>query len=60
MLEYTYTNDLGCRKKIVIESVEDGKFHFQLWNMDTGDFCGRGSMDADELRAFLYHYGITI
>jgi hypothetical protein len=60
MLEYTYTNDLGYHKKIVIESIDDGKFHCQLWSMDTGDFCGQGDMTADELRAFLHHYGITI
>lgn len=62
MLEYTYTNDLGHHKKIVVESVnaEDGKFHFQLWSMDTGDFCGSGDVTADELREFLHHYGITI
>ena len=60
MLEYTYTNDLGYHKKIVVESVEDGKFHCQLWSMDTGDFCGCGDMTADELREFLHHYGITI
>ena len=60
MLEYTYTNDLGYHKKIVIDSVEDGKFNFQLWSMDTGDFCGYGEMDADELREFLNHYGIII
>lgn len=60
MLEYTYTNDLGYHKKIVVEYVEDGKFHCQLWSMDTGDLCGCGDMTADELRAFLLHYGITI
>ena len=62
MLEYTYTNDLGYRKKIVVESVnvEDGKFPFQIWSMDTGDFCGSGNITADELREFLHHYGITI
>jgi hypothetical protein len=60
MLEYTYTNDLGYHKKIVVESVKDGKFHCQIWSMDTGDFCGCGDKTADELREFLHHYGITI
>ena len=60
MLEYTYTNDLGYHKKIVVEYVEDGKFHCQIWSMDTGDLCGHGDMTADELREFLHHYGITI
>ena len=58
MLEYTYTNDLGYLKKIVIESVDDGKFHCRLWSMDTGELCGSGDMTADELREFLHHYGI--
>lgn len=62
MLEYTYTNDLGYCKKIVVDSVnvKDGKFHFQIWSMDTGDFCSSGDVTADELREFLHHYGITI
>jgi len=60
MKEYNYKNDCGYNKKLLVELREDGDYNFSIWSMDTGDFCGAGSMTKEKLDAFLEHYHIHI
>lgn len=58
MREFNYVNDLGLHKKIVIHTEENGKYSVTLWDMRYGEYCGGGTVTAQELNAFLEHYGI--
>ena len=57
--EYDYKNDIGRRKKIVFYEMKDGKYPFELWDMQNGEFCGRGHMTREEMNEFFEHYGIS-
>lgn len=58
MKEYTYVNDIGRMKKIIIgeEPNENGKYNFTLWDLRTGEFCGQGKKTKEEMINFLKHY----
>ena len=59
MKEYTYVNDIGEPKKIVIgEKNTDDTFPIFLWSLRTGDYCGGGKMTKEELEHYFNHYGI--
>ena len=58
MKEYHYVNDYGYNKKLLIDEEEE-EMPFSIWSMDTGDFCGAGTMTREQLNDFLQHYGIT-
>lgn len=55
---FRYTNSLGIRKELVVEEKVNGKYPVMLWSLDTGDYCGRGDMTAQELNDYLKHFGI--
>lgn len=58
MKEFFYTNDVGVRKRLVVNSVsDDGMCSVTLWSADHGEYCGSGRMTVRELDNFLAHYG---
>ena len=60
MKEFQYVNAYGIHKKLIVNTIpKDGKYHVDLWSMDTGDWCGNGDMTKDELNDYLKHFGIN-
>ena len=57
--ECNYVNDIGRFKKIVVYAPKDGKYPFDLWSNETGDFCGHGMKTREELNEFFQHYRIA-
>ena len=57
--ECNYRNNIGRLKKIVIYAKEDGKYPFELWDMQSCEFCGSGDMTREEMNEFFEHYGIS-
>jgi len=63
MHEYHYTNSLGWRKSLVVNTDkvnENGQFPVTLWCLDNGEFCGHDYMTYQELKEYLEHFGIAI
>lgn len=58
MKVFHYTNDMGCHKQLVVNSVsEEGVCSVSIWSDDNGEYCGSGRMTVQELDNFLAHYG---
>ena len=63
MHKYNYTNSLGWRKSLIVNTDkinENGRFPVSLWCLDNGEFCGNGDMTYQELKEYLEHFGIAI
>ena len=57
---YTYVNDIGVRKKLVVYQLKDGKHPVTLWGMDNGEFAGSGELTPQELKDWLAHYNVKV
>lgn len=57
---YTYVNDLGARKELVVYPLENGKHPVALWCLENGELAGSGSLTPQELKDWLTHYNIEV
>ncbi len=57
---YTYVNDLGARKRLIVFPLENGKHPVTLWCLDNGELAGSGDMTPQELKNWLEHYNIKV
>ena len=58
MKEYHYINDLGTRKCICVYPLEGDQNPFIIWNEENGELAGSGRATPQELKEFLFNYGI--
>ena len=56
--EFSYVNDIGQLKKIVVYPQDNGKYPFEIWSIENDKFCGSGKMALDALNDFMEHYKI--
>jgi hypothetical protein len=58
---FKYTNFDGRRKALVVKSTDtENEYYIEIWNLDTGDFCGNGRKTAESIKKFLAQYGVKI
>lgn len=59
--KYEYINDIGEPKILVIgDKIDNGKYPYNLWSNRTGDLCGYGTLEEEELKDWLNHYGVEM
>jgi hypothetical protein len=59
MRTYRYTNLDGRKKSLIVKPTETtNDFYVEIWNLDTGDFCGYGYKTAEQITEFLAQYDV--
>lgn len=59
MKTYEYVNLNGRKKVLIVKPTEiTNIFHVEIWDVNTGDFCGNGYKTIEQITAFLAQYDV--
>lgn len=57
--EYFYTNSLGRKKSIVVDTEKTEKgYYCTIWDYATGEYCGSGYNPKADLKQYFDHFDI--